>query len=112
NVFASAVFAQTTAGAAQINVRVTDPQGAILANAEVTLYTRDNRIRINSQTDSNGMSRFDQLAPGEYLVAAEATGFARAAARVLRLERNGNVSLDIALALAGVSEQVVVTAQA
>lgn len=112
NGFASAVFAQTSAGAAQINVRVTDPQGAILPNAKVTLYTRDSRIRINSLTDNNGTSRFDQLGPGEYLIEAEATGFARAATRVLRLERNGNASLDIALPLAGVSEQVVVTAQA
>ncbi len=110
--FASVVFAQNNAGAAQINVRVTDPQGAILPNAEVTLYTRDNRIRINSDTDSNGASRFDQLAPGEYLIEAEATGFARAATRVLRLERNGNASIDISLPLASVSEQVVVTAQA
>ena len=110
--FAGAVLAQNNAGAAQINVRVTDPQGAILPNAEVTLYTRDNRIRINSVTDSNGASRFDQLAPGEYLIEAEATGFARAATRVLRLEQNGNASIDISLPLAGVSEQVVVTAQA
>lgn len=112
NGFPSAVFAQTSAGAAQIKVRVTDPQGAILPNAKITLYTRDSSIRLNRLTDNNGTSRFDQLGPGEYLIEAEATGFARAATRVLRLERNGNASLDIALPLAGVSEQVVVTAQA
>ncbi|HEX3280468.1 MAG TPA: TonB-dependent receptor [Pyrinomonadaceae bacterium] len=112
NIFAHAVFAQASAGAAQITVRVTDPQGATLPNAEVTLYTRDSRIRISSLTDSNRTSRFDQLAPGEYLIEAQASGFARAAARVLHLEKGGNASLDIALPLAGVSEQVVVTAQA
>src|SRR5512132_2413796 len=95
NSFAHAVFAQTSEGAAQITVRVTDPQGATLPNAEVTLYTRDSRIRISSLTDSNGISRFDQLAPGEYLLEAQAGGFARAAARVLHLEKGGNASLDI-----------------
>jgi vitamin B12 transporter len=112
NPFANGVCAQHGAGGAQINVRVTDPQGAIVPNAEVTLYTRDGRIRINGLTDRTGTSRFEQLAPGEYLVEAEATGFARAATRVLRVERDANTSLDISLALAGVSEQVVVTAQA
>lgn len=112
NAFASAALAQNNAAGAQINVRVTDPQGATLPNAKVTLYTRDNRIRINSLTDSTGTSRFERLAPGEYLIEAQATGFARAATRVLRLERNGNASIDISLPLAGVSEQVVVTAQA
>src|SRR6266446_4514344 len=111
NGFASAVFAQNSAGGAQINVRVTDPQGAILPNAEVTLYTRDSRIRINGLTDNTGTCRFERLAPGEYLIEAEATGFARAATRVVRIERNSNASLDISLPLAGVSEQVVVTAQ-
>jgi len=53
----------------------------------------------------------ERLAPGEYLVEAEATGFAPAATRVLRIGRNSNASLDISLPLAGVSEQVVVTAQ-
>ena len=111
NGFANAVFAQNSAGGAQINVRVTDPQGAILPNAAVTLYTRDSRIRINGLTDSSGTCRFERLAPGEYLIEAEATGFGRATTRVVRIERNSNASLDISLPLAGVSEQVVVTAQ-
>src|SRR5258708_26997220 len=112
NAFASAASPQNNTGGAQINVRVTDPQGATLANAKVTLYTRDNRIRISSLTDSSGTSHFERLAPGQYLIEAEASGFARAATRVLRLERSGKASLDISLPLAGVSEQVVVTAQA
>ncbi|MDQ3648803.1 MAG: TonB-dependent receptor [Acidobacteriota bacterium] len=109
--FPSEVFAQNSAGGSQIKVRVTDPQGSILPNAEVTLYTRDSRIRINGLTDRTGACHFELLAPGEYLIEAEATGFARAATHVLRVERNANTSLDISLPLAGVSEQVIVTAQ-
>jgi len=109
--FPGGARAQNSAPGAQINVRVMDPQGATLSNAAVTLYTRDNRIRFSGLTDSAGTCRFEQLAPGEYLLEAEATGFARAATRVLRIERNANTSLDISLPLAGVSEQVVVTAQ-
>lgn len=105
------VFAQSGAAGSRIKVRVTDPQGAILPNAEITLYTRDGRIRIRSLTDSTGTSDFDQLGPGEYLIEAEASGFARAATHVLRVQRNDNTSLDISLPLAGVSGHVVVTAQ-
>ncbi len=109
---ANAVFAQGGAGGAKINVRVTDPQGAMLPNAKVTLYTRDNRIRIDGLTDSTGTCHFERLGPGEYLIEAGATDFASAATHVVRLERNSNTSLSISLPIAGVSEQVVVTAQA
>ena len=109
--FANALFAQNSAGGAQITVRVTDPQGAALPNAKVTLYTRDNRIRVDGLTDSTGTCHFERLGPGEYLIEAGATDFASAAKHVVRLERNSNTSLSISLPLAGVSEQVVVTAQ-
>jgi vitamin B12 transporter len=111
NPFSNGVFAQNSGTGAQVTVRVTDPQRANLPNAEVSLHTRDGRIRINGLTDSTGTHRFEQLAPGEYLIEAEATGFARAATHVLRIERNASTSLEISLPLAGVSEQVVVTAQ-
>jgi vitamin B12 transporter len=110
--FSSLAVAQdNVAPPATISVRVTDPQTAALVNAEVTLYTRDNRIRIKCLTDRAGNCRFEQLAPGEYLIEAEATGFARASTHLARIERNAGASLDISLPLAGVSEQVVVTAQ-
>jgi iron complex outermembrane receptor protein len=104
------VFGQTSG--AQITVRVTDPQGAVLPNANVTLYTRDNRIRIDGVTDSSGECHFERLGPGEYLIDAGATNFANAATHVVRIERGSNTSLNISLPVAGVSEQVVVTAQA
>jgi iron complex outermembrane receptor protein len=107
---ANAVFGQISG--AQLTVRVTDPQGAIVQNAKVTLYTRDNRIRIDGVTDIGGDCRFERLAPGEYLIEAEATEFASAATHVVRLERNSDASLNISLPIAAVSEQVVVTAQA
>ena len=96
---------------AQITVRVTDPQSANLQNAEVTLYTRDGRLRLSCVTDNNGTCVFKRLNTGEYLIEAEAGGFARAATRVLSVERISNPTVEISLALAGVNEQVVVTAQ-
>ncbi len=107
--FSNAAFAQNTGTG--ITVRVTDPQGAIVPKSAVTLYTRDNRVRIKAITDESGTYRFAELAPGEYLIEADAEGFAGAAAQSLRLERETLARIDISLPLAGVSEQVIVTAQ-
>src|SRR2546428_869019 len=106
----SGAVAQKSAAGTGITVRVTDPQGAIVRKAAVTLYTRDNRIRIKGVTDDSGTYLFAPLAPDEYLIEAEAAGFARSATRVLRIRRNVAETLDISLPLAGINEQVVVTA--
>ena len=104
-------LAQNSATGAQITVRVLDPQAAVVPHASVTLYTRDNRLRIKGKTDQTGTCRFERLAPGEYLIEAEAIGFARSPAQSRRLERNSEAVLEIQLPVAGVNEQVVVTAQ-
>jgi vitamin B12 transporter len=105
------VSAATQDKGAEITVRVTDPQKSNVENAEVTLYTRDGRLRLSCVTDSNGTCVFRQLNTGEYLIEAEAVGFARAATRLLSVERVSNPVVEISLTLAGVNEQVVVTAQ-
>jgi vitamin B12 transporter len=104
-------FAQTRATSAGITVRVTDQRGAIVPKAAVTLYTRDNRVHIKTLTDETGKYHFEQLAPGDYLIEAEAAGFARSSTQVLRMERNASATLDISLPLAGINEQVVITPQ-
>lgn len=94
---------------------ITDPQGAGIAGASVTLYERDNlnerdnRVRLHAVTDEPGAFRCERLAPGEYILEAEARGVARLAKSV-RVEPGATVTVDVSLSLAGVIEQVVVTA--
>ena len=91
--------------------RVTDQQGAGLAGATLTLYARVRPDeRIETVTDDTGAYRFERLTPGEYLIVAEASGFARSAAKQLRIESGGSPTLDISLEIVGVREEVVVTA--
>jgi vitamin B12 transporter len=106
----SALAQMSTTGAG-ITVRVTDQRGAIVPKAVLTLYTRDNRVRIKTLTDEMGRYHFAQLVADEYLIEAEAAGFARSTTQVLRVERNEAATLDILLPVAGIDEQVVVTAQ-
>ena len=97
-------------GTTTITGHVKDPQGANLPGATVTLYGRERTFSLSTTTDSTGAYRFERLAPGEYLVEAEAEGFASASARQVVVERGQAATLDIPLELSGVRSTVVVTA--
>jgi iron complex outermembrane receptor protein len=104
-------LAQATGNSnSSITGHVKDPQGASLPGATVTLYARERTFRLSTTTDSTGTYRFERLAPGEYLIEAEAEGFASARAQRVLVERGQVVTLDIPLELAGVRSTVVVTA--
>ncbi|MDX6612725.1 MAG: vitamin transporter [Blastocatellia bacterium] len=109
--FSAGIRAQDGAAGTGIIVRVTDPHGAVVLKAAVTLYTRDNRVRRLGLTNDKGTCLFEDLRPGEYLIEAEAAGFARATAQALRIERNATATLEISLPLAAIDEHVIVTAQ-
>src|SRR6266487_6610057 len=77
---AQSVLAQTSSNVS-ITGHVKDPQGASLPGATVTLYARERTFSLSTTTDSTGAYRFEKLAPGEYLVEAEAEGFASGSAQ-------------------------------
>jgi len=93
-----------------ISGHVKDPQGASLPRAIVTLYAGERTLRLTTTTDSTGTYRFERLAPGEYLLEAQAEGFASASAQRVFVERGQAATLDIPLELSGVRSTVVVTA--
>jgi iron complex outermembrane receptor protein len=105
------LFAQAALTPAAIGGRVTDTQGAGVAGAIVTLYGRAPQFqRLTAITDAGGAYRFESLAAGEYLIEADARGFAPAIAQKVRLERGQATTLDLALEVAGVRAEVIVTA--
>jgi hypothetical protein len=57
---------------------VTDPSGAIVPNASVTLKNNATGATRTSTTTSSGTYRFSLLAPGSYTVSASAQGFSKA----------------------------------
>src|SRR6266540_4580356 len=107
--FAVTASAQT-GGNASLTGHVKDPQGANLPSARVRLYGRDRTFSLATNTDSTGAYRFEKLAPGKYLVEAEAQGFATANAEQVTIERGQAATHDISLELSGVRSTVVVTA--
>src|SRR2546423_10599417 len=91
-------FAQTDA--ATLSGRIVDAQGARVASAVVTIYARTARLRLTTRTDANGAYRFARLAPGEYLVEADARGFSPAAAHAVTLTRGQEATPELALDVA------------
>ncbi|HEX8337276.1 MAG TPA: carboxypeptidase-like regulatory domain-containing protein, partial [Pyrinomonadaceae bacterium] len=80
---------------ATLSGRVTDPQGAGLTGAAVTLHERARtQVRLSAVTDAAGAYRFERLAPGEYIVEAEARGFAPGAAQAVTVGRGASATLD------------------
>jgi iron complex outermembrane receptor protein/vitamin B12 transporter len=93
------------------NVRgvITDPLGAVVAGAQVQLL-RQGKPVASAATDPEGRYQFSLLPSGRYQVNAEAPGFAPQRSEVIYLSNGGNAALDLALKLARVSQQIVVSA--
>src|SRR5258706_16124840 len=89
--------------------RVTDPQGAPIHGARLLLQSRDGRAIYSVRTAEDGRFHFPAAAPGDYILEAAAPEFG-AAVRSLRLPADAGQPLDLALALASLDEQVLVTA--
>jgi iron complex outermembrane receptor protein len=104
------IHAQTANGSAAISGYIKDPQGANVPGATVRLYARERSFSLVTATDSNGAYSFKNLAPGEYLVEAEASGFALAPAQVVDVERGKTTTHDVSLELSGLRSAVVITA--
>ena len=111
--FALVILGCTVQGVAQdsggVAGSITDPSGAVVPNAAVTLFARDNSLRFTARTNQRGEYRLASVAPGEYLIEVEARHFAPTAAESVRVQRGTTAVLDIRIELARVRSKVVVT---
>jgi iron complex outermembrane receptor protein len=98
--------------AASLSGTVNDPQGRAVPGATVTLFSQSGAAGNNTTTDRLGAYHFDALPDGAYVLRAEAPGFATFLAEDVRLDDTAPIRRDIALDLARLREQIVVTASA
>ena len=106
---ACSVLSAAPAGAS-LTGTVRDPQGRAVAGTKLELYSRTASVSVNAASDSSGSYHFEGLAPGGYILRAEAAGFATFFDENLELTADSPRSMDITLQLAGIHEEVVVTA--
>ena len=105
---AACAFAARAQSTASLSGTVTDPSGAVVPNAKVTVHslgTGADRIVV---TDSAGLYVVPSLQPGDYRVQATASGFSTYAVSkvTLDVDREVTVNMRLAVSSAGVTVQV------
>jgi len=93
-----------------LNGTVTDPQGAVVGNAKVTITNQATGVSREATVDASGFYTFANVAPGLYTLKVESPSFAAVEVKDIRLEVGQAVTQDIKLALAGRGETVKVEA--
>jgi hypothetical protein len=103
--------AAAVAAGGSIAGTVTDPRGAVVVGATVTVYTEaGGQPAGTAKTDAKGQYRIENLPPGTYNVVVEAGGFNAARVEKQSVEEGKAVKVDVRLEVAGVETQVEVKA--
>ena len=105
-----AAFAQ--AGRGSISGTVTDPGGAVVPGAEVTLLSRATGATQHTITSAGGLYSFISLNPGIYQVTASQSGFASIAQDKITVDVDQVTQVNLALRVGATTETVSVTGTA
>ena len=91
-------FAQTTVAQGSIQGTVTDPTGAAVPGAKVTIQHKSTGQTSTTITSSTGTYNSGGLIPGEYVVRVESKGFKTSEVPVtveVTVTSSGNVKLEV-----------------
>ena len=105
-VLAPVLYAQSGTGA--IHGTVTDPSGAVIPNATISITTPDGHTIASTAGDASGAYQARSLGAGTYIIIANAQGFAPSASKAVVLAAGQNKQFDISLEIQVAKQQVVV----
>jgi hypothetical protein len=108
---AVAAFAQSTTTGA-IGITVSDPQGAVVPNASVTVRNLETNKEDTATTDSEGRARVVNLQPGTYSVTVNASGFGAFSTDKIVVEIGRVTSIEPQLSVGQATGQVEITSDA
>jgi len=91
---------------------VTDPTGAVVPGAKVTLTNEATGVTILTSSTSTGTYSLNAVRPGTYTLQGEASGFQRFIDKGVEVHVQQTLTVDIQFATGTVSQQVTVTASA
>jgi carboxypeptidase family protein len=109
---AAASFSGFSQSTTLLRGTVTDPQGAVITSAKVTLSNAQTGFSRAVATDARGEYQFVQVAPGTYKIVAEMVGFTTLIRTDIQLLVNTPTTLDLRMELGKNSEVVNVQAEA
>ena len=109
----AALFSRAQLYTGSLTGLVTDPSGAVVPGAEVTLTNIDRGTHSSTQTDGAGRYLFRSLPPGDYSLQVKAPNFDTYTIPKIALDINAAVTGDASLRLSGSkSPAIIVDAQA
>ena len=105
---AGPLAAQLDAGA--FTVVVTDPGAGLVPNAAITITNRGTNATIEGTTNTAGLWTAQALAPGDYLVTVERSGFTKVVVEHVLLELQKSIQLPVSLTVGSDTGQISVQA--
>jgi len=111
-VFAGATLLLTGQSTSSLRGTITDPQGAVIPEAVVTLSNDSTGWSRQLATDGTGEYRFLQVAPGDYKLTVAKPGFASVTREQIKLLVNVPSTLDVHMEVGTTGELVNVSADA
>ena len=102
---AISAYAQYRAG---ISGAVTDPQGAVVTGAKVTVTAKDTGLSQQTTTDQNGVYTVNRLAPGLYNIVVEKSGFQKKVVDGFNVLAEQVSSMNVTLEIGEVTQTVTV----
>jgi len=103
--------AQGVGASADLTRTVTDPVGAEVPNAKVTVTDAEKGLQRSVLTDEHGFYRVSGLAPSNYSVSVEHNGFQTEVSKGVVLTVGQTLVLDFHLKLSELSSRVEVTSE-
>jgi hypothetical protein len=95
---------------AGVSGRVTDPSGAVLAQAEVEVKNVETGTSVIRTTNSDGLYSIPSLRPGHYVISVRKQGFKTVSVTELTLNIQDNVVRNFQLQVGAASESITITA--
>jgi outer membrane receptor protein involved in Fe transport len=105
------LFAQAQ-GLGSIVGRITDPAGAAIAGAQVTVTQEGTGFARSADTDTDGLYVIPSLQPASYRLTVEAKGFSTSRQTGITLLADQTLTLNIAVSLGATTEVVTVVSNA
>src|SRR5271154_131704 len=100
------------AGFSGISGTISDPTGAIIAGAQVSLQNETGQLLATTRSDSQGKYQFADLHRGTFAVGVEVPGFNKMITRNVGVDSGSQTSQDVRMTLGSSAETVLVEGQA
>lgn len=109
--FAALALAQSEIGGATLNGTVTDPSGAAVPNAKITISNNATGVSRSTATNDAGLYSFARIPVGTYDMTVEQAGFKSERRTGIALTVGAVATIDLTLSVGATQEMVEVTAE-